>query len=138
MEEKMRVWLMVGISAIVLLGIAVMIALMEDITVWSGLVLVIIVIIALVAILLATKSIRDLRKGIPLKDEMSIALNMRAGYRAFYVSMYLFLLLAVGFVVLEDQGVTFSNAELLFIVVAIMGSIHIVFSTYYSRKGRVS
>jgi hypothetical protein len=29
------------------------------------------------------------------------------------------------------------NAELLFIAVAIMGSIHIVLSAYYNRKGRV-
>ncbi|MDD1767533.1 MAG: DUF2178 domain-containing protein [Methanomassiliicoccales archaeon] len=137
MDEKMRIWLMIGIYAVVLLGVVVMIAFMEGITVWSGLMLVIIVMIEIVAIWLAVRSIRDLRKGLPLKDEMSVAVNMRAGYRAFCVSIYLFLLLAVGFIVLEDQGVAFSNAELLFILVAIMGSIHIAFITYYNRKGRV-
>jgi Ca2+/Na+ antiporter len=137
MDERTRMWVMVGISAVVLLGIAFMIALTEGISVWSMAMLVTIVALALVAIAMVFKSQRELKSGFPRQDERSIALSMRAGNRAFYVSMYLFLFMALGLMGLDDQDVVLSNAELMFIVVAIMGSIHIVLSAYYNRKGRV-
>jgi len=137
MDERTRMWVMVGISAIVLLAIAFMIALTEGISVWSMAVLVTIVALALVAIAMVVKSQRELKSGFPRQDERSIALSMRAGNRAFYVSMYLFLFMALGLMGLDDQEVMLSNAELMFIAVAIMGSIHIVLSAYYNRKGRV-
>lgn len=138
MDERTRMWVMVGISAVVLLGIAFMIALTEGISVWSMTVLVTIVALALVAIAMVVKSQREVKSGFPRQDERSIALSMRAGNRAFYVSMYLFLFMALGLMGLDDEGVVLSNAELLFIAVAIMGSIHIVLSAYYNRKGRVA
>jgi uncharacterized protein (DUF58 family) len=137
MDERARMWVMVGISA-VLLAIALMITLNEGINAWSEIVLLTILAIALVAIALAAKSMREIRSGFPLQDERSMALSIRAGNRAFYVSMYIFLFMAMAFVVLEDRGVTFSNAELLFVIVGLMGSIHIIFSVYYNRKGRRS
>jgi len=137
MDERTRMWVMVGISAVVLLGIAFMIALTEGISVWSMAMLVTIVALALVAIAMVVKSQRELKSGFPRQDERSIALSMRAGNRAFYVSMYLFLFMALGLMGLDNQDVVLSNAELMFIAVAIMGSIHIVLSAYYNRKGRV-
>jgi len=137
MDERTRMWVMVGISAVVLLGIALMIALTEGINIWSMAMLVAIVALALVAIGMVVKSQREIRSGFPRQDERSIALSMRAGNRAFYVSMYLFLFMALGLMGLDDEEVMLSNAELLFIAVAIMGSIHIVLSAYYNRKGRV-
>ena len=138
MDERTRMWVMVGISAVVLLGIALMIALTEGINIWSMAMLVAIVALALVAIGMVVKSQREIRSGFPRQDERSIALSMRAGNRAFYVSMYLFLFMALGLMGLDDEEVMLSNAELLFIAVAIMGSIHIVLSAYYNRKGRVT
>ena len=137
MDERTRMWVMVGISAAVLLGIALMIALTEGINIWSMAMLVAIVALALVAIGMVVKSQREIKSGFPRQDERSIALSMRAGNRAFYVSMYLFLFMALGLMGLDDEEVMLSNAELLFIAVAIMGSIHIVLSAYYNRKGRV-
>jgi Ca2+/Na+ antiporter len=137
MDERTRMWVMVGISAVVLLGIALMIALTEGISVWSMAMLVAIVALALVAIAMVVKSQREIKSGFPRQDERSIALSMRAGNRAFYVSMYLFLFMALGLMGLDDEEVMLSNAELMFIAVAIMGSIHIVLSAYYNHKGRV-
>ena len=137
MDERVRTWVMVGISAIVLLGIALMIILVEGFNTWTGLMLLTIVALALVAIALVIRSQREMKSGFPLQDERLIAQSMRAGNRAFYVSMYLFLFMALGFIALEDEEVVVSNAELLFVVAAIMGTIHIILSTYYSRKGRV-
>jgi len=138
MDERTRMWAMVGVSAVVLLGIALMIVLVEGLNAWTGVMLLTIVALALVALALAVRTMREMRSGLPLKDERSIALAMRAGNRAFYVSMYLFLFMAIGFTALEDEGVVLSNSELLFVIVALMGSIHIVLSTYYNRKGRVA
>jgi hypothetical protein len=99
--------------------------------------LVAIVALALVAIAMVVKSQKEIRSGFPRQDERSTALSMKAGNRAFYVSMYLFLFMAFGFSALEEEDLVVSNAMLLFVVVAIMGTIHIILSTYYSRKGRV-
>lgn len=129
--------MMVTLSATVL-AIALMITLVEGINAWSGIVLVIILAIALIAIALAVKSMREIRSGFPLQDERSLALSMRAGNRAFYVSMYLFLFMAIAFSALEDRSLAFSNAELLFVIVGLMGSIQIIFSVYYNRRGRRS
>ena len=137
MDERVRTWVMVGISAIVLLGIALMIVLVEGFNSWTGIVLLTVVAIALVAIALVIRAQREMRSGFPLQDERSTALSMKAGNRAFYVSMYLFLFMAFGFSALEEEDLVVSNAMLLFVVVAIMGTIHIILSTYYSRKGRV-
>lgn len=137
MDERTRMWVMVGITTVVLLAIALIITLTEGINVWSMAMLMAIVALALVAIAMVVKSQRELRSGFPRQDERSIALSMRAGNRAFYVSMYLFLFMALGLMGLDDEEVTLSHAELLLIAVAIMGSIHIVLSAYYNRKGRV-
>jgi len=137
MDERTRMWVMVGISTVVLLAIALMITLTEGINVWSMVMLVAIVALALVAIAMVVKSQKEIRSGFPRQDERSTALSMKAGNRAFYVSMYLFLFMAFGFSALEEEDLVVSNAMLLFVVVAIMGTIHIILSTYYSRKGRV-
>ncbi len=137
MDERTRTWAMVAVSGAVLLGVALMMVLVEGFDVWTGLTLLTLVAIALVAIALAMRTRAEAKSGFPLQDERSTALTMKAGNRSFYVSMYLVLFLALGFVVLEDEGAVLSNAELLFVVVAIMGTIHIILTTYYTRKGRV-
>lgn len=138
MDERTRMWMMVGISAVAVLGTALMIVLVEGFNEWTAVMLLTIVALALVAIALVVRSRREMRSGFPLQDERSLALSMKAGNRAFYVSMYLVLFMAFGFSVLESDGATIPNAELLFVVVALMGSIHIVLSTYYNRKGKGS
>lgn len=103
---------------------------------WSGLVLATVVAIALVALLLALRAMRELRSGMPLDDERSRAMKSRAGYYAFHISMYATLALGFVFVLFEDEGMTLPNSELLFILVALMGSIQIVLMTYLNRRGR--
>ena len=101
--QRARMWMMVGLSAAIL-AMALLITLVGRIDAWSGIVLVIILAIAVVAIALAVRSMREIRSGFPLQDERSLALSMRAGNRAFYVSMYLVMFIAIAFAVLEDQG----------------------------------
>jgi len=138
MDERTRMWVMVGISAIVLVGIALAIILIAGIDIWSMAMFVIIIALAAIALFMAARNRREIRSGFPLKDERTILLGMRAGNRAFYVSMYLVLFMAFAFAAFEDQGVVISNAELLFVLVALMGSVHIVLTAYYNRKGRGS
>jgi hypothetical protein len=52
--------------------------------------------------------------------------------------MYMVLALAFGVLLLEVRGVTLPCPEMLFVVVAIMGSVHLVFSAFYNRKGKVA
>jgi hypothetical protein len=138
MDERTRMGVMVGISAIVLLGIALAIILIAGIDVWSIAILVVIAALAAVALVLAARVRKEARSGFPLKDERTILLGMRAGNRAFYVSMYLMLFLAFAFSAFEDRGAGISNAELMFILSALMGSIYIILTVYYNWKGRGS
>ncbi len=109
-----------------------------DETIWPIILLVTVVALAVVAVVLVIRVLRGMRSGLPLQDERSRARNAKAGYYAFYMSIYATLALGVIFVLLEDRDITLPNSELLFIVVAIMGSIHIAFSTYVNRRGRRS
>jgi hypothetical protein len=138
MDERRRVWIMIGISAVVRLTAALLVIVLEGFNAWSLLSLLIIVTIVLLALFFVMRALKDLRSGFPLEDERSRYLNLRAGYRAFYTSMYAVLALAFVTLALEDHDIVLSTPEVLFVVVALMGSIHLAFSGYYNRKGKVS
>jgi len=138
MEEVNRVRMMMAVSAAVLVAAGLFIIAVEGLNVWSAVVFATVVAIASVALLLVTRALRDMKSGFPLQDERSKALNAKAGYYAFYLSMYLTLAIGALFVLLEDRDMTLPNSELLFIIVAMMGSIHIAFSLYVNRKRRRS
>jgi hypothetical protein len=135
MDERTRTRLMIVISALVILGSVTMILLVEGFRTWTMALFLVVVILALVALFLVMRSLKEIRSGFPLQDERSRALGARAGRFSFYASLYLTLALAFAFAVLGDRGVEVPNSELLFVLVAMMGSIHIVASTYYARKG---
>jgi len=135
MEEKAKIWMMAGVSTLVLLVGAMMIVLTDGANAWPIIAFLVVAILAVVALFIVSRAMKDVRSGIPLQDERSRALRGRASHFSFYVSLYLVLALAVVFIALEDRGIQISNSELLFAVVVIMGSIHIAFSTYYNRKG---
>jgi len=139
MDEKKRFRRFVAVVAAVLVFGAVFV-------VWSGAVgtdnwatimsAVILASMALVAIVVVRKGLRDVKSGFPRDDERSRAIKMRAGYIAFYVSIYL--LLAMGFVhaILEDNQVSSPpTSEWLMIYVAAMGSIFLAVNAYLNRKG---
>jgi drug/metabolite transporter (DMT)-like permease len=139
MDEKKRFRRFVAVVAAVLVFGAVLVA-------WSGSVgtdnwatvmsAVILATMALVALVVVRKGLRELKSGFPRDDERSRAIRMRAGYIAFYVSLYF--LLAMGFVhaILEDNQVSLPpTSEWLMIYVAAMGSIFLAVSAYINRKG---
>jgi hypothetical protein len=136
MDERMMMWVMVGISAIILVAIGPAITLIEGLTIWTAVMLGIIAALVLMALFLVVRTAREMRSGLPLQDERSISLAMKAGNRAFHVSTYLVLFMAMGFTLVEEPGIAFSNAELLFVVVALMGSVHLIPSAYCNRRGR--
>ena len=139
MDEKKRFRRFVAIVATVLVFGAVFV-------VWSGAVgednwatvmsAVILVTMAIVAIVVVRKGMRELKSGFPKDDERSRAIKMRAGYIAFYASLYF--LLAMGFVhsSLENSEISsVPTSEWLMIYVAVMGSIFLAVNAYLSRKG---
>jgi uncharacterized membrane protein len=136
MDERTRIWIMVGISAVVLLAAAFLIVVVEGASLWSLVSLSIIMAIVLLALFFVVRTLREMKTGVPLEDERSRYLSLRAGYRAFYVCMYLVLALAFVTMALEDHDVVLSTSEMLFVVTAMMGSIHLAFSAYYNRKGK--
>src|SRR5512136_1422081 len=106
MDEKKEFSRFVAVVAAVLVFGAIFV-------VWSGAVgtdnwatvmsVVILVTMAIVAIVVVRKGLREQKSGFPRDDERSRAIKMRAGYIAFFISLYF--LLAMGFVlaVLEDN-----------------------------------
>lgn len=139
MDEKARFRMFVAVVAAVLVFGAIFV-------VWSGAVgsenwamvmsAVILVTMAIVAIVVVRKGLKEQKSGFPREDERSRAIKMRAGYIAFFASLYF--LLAMGFVhaSLEDTEISsVPTAEWLMIYVAAMGSIYLVVNAYLSRKG---
>jgi hypothetical protein len=138
MDARTRMRIMVGISTAVLLGSALFVVLAEGVNAWTVASFTILALVAVLALFYVVRAMGELRSGMPLEDERSRSLNMRAGYHAFYVSMYSLLALAFVASVLDSQEVVLPAPEMLFVAVALMGSLHIGFSTYYNRKGKVA
>ena len=139
MDEKARFRRFVAAIAAVLVGGAVFVVVTGVVgtdnwaTVMSA---VILVTMALVAIVVVRKGLRELRSGFPMEDERSKAIKMRAGYLAFFVSLYF--MLGMGFVlaILEDNQVSsLPISEWFMFYVAIMGSIFLVINVYLNKKG---
>ena len=139
MDEKARFRRFVAAIAAVLVGGAVFVVVTGAVgtdnwaTVMSAAIL---VTMALVAMVVVRKGLRELKSGFPMEDERSKAIKMRAGYLAFFVSLYF--MLGMGFVlaILEDNQVSsLPTSEWFMFYVAIMGSIFLVINVYLNKKG---
>ncbi|HEX9907651.1 MAG TPA: hypothetical protein VGB78_04185 [Thermoplasmata archaeon] len=139
MDDKTRFRRFIAIVAAVLVLGAIFV-------VWSGaastdnwatmMSAVILVTMALVAIVVIRKGLKELRSGFPREDERSSAIKMRAGYLAFFVSLYLLLGMSFVHAMLEDNQVSsIPTSEWLMVYVAVMGSIFLIVNTYLNRKG---
>ena len=138
MTEKQRMWIMVGIAVTVLVAAGLALLILEGVNAWTLTSFAVLAIIAGLALVLVARTAKELRSGYPLQDERSRYMNMRAGYYAFYVSMYSVLALAFAMTLLEDEGVSLPNGELLFLVIVLMGSVHIALSLYFKLRGKAS
>ncbi|UCD03619.1 MAG: DUF2178 domain-containing protein [Candidatus Woesearchaeota archaeon] len=89
------------------------------------------IIIFIFAIFVYIRGNKDLKKGLPLKDERSRKVIEKATSKAFLVSLYL--LLAIGF--LSDDIIHFRDvSQATGISVAIMAILFAVFWAYYNKK----
>ena len=139
MEGKARFWaFIVVIVAVLAGGVLYAVATMNagvDVG-WTLVTAAILISMALVAIAVVRKERRELRSGFPKDDERSRAIRMRAGYLAFFISLYF--LLGMGFVqgILEDRAIrSLPTSEWAMIYVAVLGLIFLAVHTYLNRKG---
>jgi len=139
MEEKARFRVLVVVVVAVVAGGALFavaaLSAPGDVP-WSLATVLILIILALVAIVVVGKERKDLKSGFPKEDERSRAIKDRAGYLAFFVSLYF--LLGMGFfqaVLDEEQVFARPPAEWAMIYVAVMGSIFLALHAYLNRKG---
>lgn len=138
MMEKQRMWIMVGVAVAVLVLAGVALLFLEGVNAWTLTSFAVLATIAALALILVARTAKELRSGYPLEDERSRYMNMRAGHYAFYVSMYSVLGLAFVMTLLEDEGVALANGELLFLVIILMGSVHLALSLYFKFRGKAS
>jgi uncharacterized membrane protein len=83
------------------------------------------------AIFVFSKGSRDLREGYPLEDERSTTVKEKASSRAFYVSLYLLLLVGL----LSDNVIVFRDvSQAMSATVGGMAVLFVAFWLYYSRK----
>jgi len=139
MNEEARFRAFVGIViAVLALGI-VFVIVFANVSVdnWATLMsAAILVSMAAIAVIVARKKLKELKSGIPSEDERSRAIRMRAGYLAFYISLYFVLGMSFFHAILEDNQVSsLPISEWLMVYVAAMGSIFLVLNAYLSRKG---
>jgi len=91
---------------------------------------------AAIAFIVARKKRSELKRGIPSEDERSLSIRMRAGYIAFYISLYFVFGMSFFHAILEDNNVSsLPTSEWLLIYVAAMGSIYLAVHAYLTRKG---
>ena len=139
MDEKARFRAFVGIAITVLvLGAFFVVAFANaGVDNWATLMSVaIIVSMAAIALIVARKKLKELKSGIPSEDERSRAIRMRAGYLAFYISLYFVFSMSFFHAILEDNQVSsLPTSEWLMVYVAAMGSIFLVLNAYLMRKG---
>jgi len=139
MDEEARFRRFVGIVIAVLVAGAVFVVLFANSSVdnWATLMsAAILVSLAAIAVIVARRKKKELRSGIPSEDERSTAIRMRAGYLAFYMSLYFIFGMSFFHAILEDNQVaSLPTSEWLMIYVAAMGSIFLVLNAYLTRKG---
>jgi cytochrome bd-type quinol oxidase subunit 2 len=139
MDERVRFWRFVGIVVTVLAIGAVFVIVFANASVdnWATrMSAAILVSMAVIALIVARKKMKQLKSGFPSEDERSRAIRMRAGYLAFYISMYFILGMSFVHAILEDNQVSsLPTSEWLMIYVAAMGSIFLVLNAYFTRKG---
>jgi len=139
MDEKARFRAFVLLVALVLAGVALYTVATAyagvEIT-WTLVAAAILVSMGLVAVAVVLKQRKDLKSGFPKDDERSRAIRMRAGYWAFYISLYFLFGMSVVLTLLEDHQIaSLPAAEWGMIYVAVMGSIFLAVHTYLNRKG---
>ena len=139
MNEEARFRAFVGIViAVLALGIVFVIVFANaSVDNWATLMSAAILLsMAAIAVIVARKKLKELKSGIPSEDERSRAIRMRAGYLAFYISLYFVLGMSFFHAILEDNQVSsLPTSEWLMVYVAAMGSIFLVLNAYLSRKG---
>jgi len=139
MDDRRRFRAFVVIVAIVLaLGaVFVVAAASAEVDNWATLMSVVILVsMAVVALIVGRMKLRELKRGIPMEDERSRAIRMRAGYLAFYVSLYFVFGMSFVHAILEDNDVSsLPTSEWLMIYVAAMGSIFLALNVHLKRKG---
>jgi hypothetical protein len=139
MDEKARFRAFVGIVVTVLVVGTLFVILFANAGVdnWATLMsAVIIVSMAVIALIVARIKMKELKSGIPSEDERSRAIRMRAGYLAFYISLYFVFGMSFFHAILEDNQISsLPTSEWLMIYVAAMGSIFLVLNTYLKRRG---
>lgn len=138
MDEKKRFRaFVVLVTAIVVIGSLFAIqAVMSEADTWAAVVsAIILVLIAIMAVVVIRRQLRDLRSGFPSEDERSRALKMRAGYLAFWVSMYFCMVLGWVFGLFVDEPAKdfLTIGEMMFVLAGVMGIFYIVIWTAVSR-----
>lgn len=139
MDEKARFRVFIGIVVTVLVVGTFFVILFANAGFdnWATLMsAAIIVIMAAIGLLVARKKLRELKSGIPSQDERTLAIRMRAGYLAFYISLYFLFGMSFFHAILEDNQISsLPMSEWLMIYVAAMGIIFLTLNTYLTRKG---
>ena len=131
-----RVFVSVIVAVLIIGAVVVTVFLSNEGDNWATIAsLIILVLIAIVAIITIRKALKESKSGFPKDDERSLSIKMRAGYFAFYISMYFVLGMGFVYAAFEDnQILTLPTAELLMIIVAIMGFIFLVLNSYFNKK----
>lgn len=138
MDERKRFQAFVGILIVVIavggaFGVGAVVA---DGDAWAIVAsIAILVALALVAVIVTRKRLKDMESGFPSEDERSAAVKMRIGYISFWVSVYF--CFALGWIInlfVEDTSTEFLSLEdLMFVVAGVMCLIFIVIWAVMSR-----
>ncbi len=139
MDEKARfrafVVVIVAVVAVGAVYIVASVATGAEVA-WTFVALAIQVSLAIVLVAVVLRKRRELKAGFPGEDERSRPIRWRAGYWAYFISLYFLFFMSMIQVLLEDHAVlSLPTAEWGMIYVGVMGFIFLVVLTVFNRKG---
>lgn len=126
------------VSAVLVLGVLiVIIEVTADVDNWWMLASAFILLsMALVMLFFIRRGLKDIESGIPLVDERSRIIDFRAGYLAFFISLFFIMGMSFVHAILEINEITsVSTSEWLMIYVGVMGANYLIIHAYMNKKG---
>ena len=133
MKDKIGIVVGIGIAAAVLVTLYFFVQNVGNLGLNEILLIVIVLILVASAMYVLWDRIKNIRKGLPAKDERLILTNYKAGYYAFIAAMWSAVLGPVFFEILFDYELPGSRVTA--VVVLVSGFVFVASYLYLVRKG---
>ena len=138
-KDKASVFLGIGILVLVIVLIIVFIAKAGQQSFYEKLLYILVTLLIIGSSIMMIKRTKDLKKGLPLKDELSIKLSYKAGSYAYISTLWLAVILYWYNIFSESKFnlPVLSTEQLIGLIVLLPAIIYLIFFFVFNKKGDV-